>query len=207
MVMKKVIKYVVTEGLDMDELTPVNTHSKLTAIANHISEKHLTGSKLVFTHYRSEMDRLELLLRQKGITVSKLDGRTKKKARSGILSQSNDRLTQLVLNRKIRIGGIQKMILSYLMPDVLLIQIKSGCEGLNLQAYNNVYFTSPHWNPAVEDQAIGRAHRIGQTKPVNVYHFMTKLVGEDSQSLDEYCMSVQKIKRELMDIVSLNSQK
>ncbi|RZD42298.1 MAG: hypothetical protein CXT73_03410 [Methanobacteriota archaeon] len=208
MVTKRAVRVVeASEGLDIDELTQVNTHSKLTAIANHISKNQRSGSKLVFTHYRSEMDRLKLLLRQKNVTVSKLDGRTKKKDRSGILSCANDLFTQLVLNRKIRIRGIQKMILSYLMPDVLLIQIKSGCEGLNLQAYNNVYFTSPHWNPAVEDQAMGRSHRIGQTKPVNVYHFMTKLVGEDSQSLDEYCMSVQKIKRELMEIISSNSQK
>ena len=50
----------------------------------------------------------------------------------------------------------------YLNPDVLILQIKSGCEGLNLQDYNQVYFVSPHWNPAVEDQAIARAYRIGQ---------------------------------------------
>ena len=48
-----------------------------------------------------------------------------------------------------------------------------GCEGLNLQEYSEVYFTSPHWNPAVEAQAIDRTHRIGQTATVNAYKMIS----------------------------------
>ena len=52
------------------------------------------------------------------------------------------------------------------------MQIQTGCEGLNLQDnFSEIYFTSPHWNPCVEDQAIARCHRIGQTKPVYVERF------------------------------------
>jgi hypothetical protein len=63
---------------------------------------------------------------------------------------------------------IQKMV-SY---DVVLVQINSGNAGLNLQMCSRVYFTSPNWNPCTEIQAVSRAHRCGQTKPV----VATKLV-------------------------------
>ena len=62
---------------------------------------------------------------------------------------------------------------SYLKPDVLIAQIQTCCEGLNLQHFAEVYFTTPHWNPAVEDQAVARAHRIGQKDEVDVFRFMT----------------------------------
>ena len=91
-----------------------------------------------------------------------------------------------------------------LTPDVLLIQIKSGCEGLNLQNYNDVYFTSPHWNPAVEDQAVARVHRIGQTKPVNVYHFISTFDNR-SWTIDQLSLDIQRIKRERMAELKENS--
>ena len=56
-------------------------------------------------------------------------------------------------------------------PRVLMIQIKAGGVGLNLQQFNNVFILSPDWNPANEIQAIARAHRLGQTKKVNVYKY------------------------------------
>ena len=68
---------------------------------------------------------------------------------------------------------IKQFVDPYFTNDVLIMQIMSGCEGLNLQEYNQIYFTSPHWNPAVEDQAVARAHRIGQKKPVSVFRFVT----------------------------------
>lgn len=55
---------------------------------------------------------------------------------------------------------------------ILIMQIRSGCEGLNLQAaFSEVYFVSPNWNPALESQAIGRCFRIGQKKRVEVFRF------------------------------------
>lgn len=211
-VTNKAFHFGIIEGLDVAELKQVVTHTKLTAVAEHISTHKEEGSKLVFTHYRSESDRLNKLLRLKGLSVSVLDGRTKSKERKTILSGNNDRFVQKVLYRiskryKGLSSDIGKKIAEFLTPDVLLIQIKSGSEGLNLQAYNNVYFTSPHWNPAVEDQAVARAHRIGQTKNVNVYHFVTKLEGDKTCSMDEYCQVVQAKKRELMNMVLDNSEK
>ena len=68
---------------------------------------------------------------------------------------------------------IKQFVNPYLTNDVLIMQIMSGCEGLNLQEYNQIYFTSPHWNPAVEDQAVARAHRIGQK---NLFLYLDSLL-------------------------------
>ena len=57
-----------------------------------------------------------------------------------------------------------------LMPIVLLVNYKAGGEGLNLQAGTQVVLMDPWWNPAVEDQAIGRCHRFGQTQIVTALH-------------------------------------
>ena len=98
---------------------------------------------------------------------------------------------------------IKQFVNPYLTNDVLIMQIMSGCEGLNLQEYNQIYFTSPHWNPAVEDQAVARAHRIGQKKPVSVFRFVTKIENKDNNdiinkpyhnSLDDYCVMIQEKK-------------
>ena len=52
---------------------------------------------------------------------------------------------------------------------VILISFKAGSTGLNLTCCNNVILVDPWWNPALEDQAFDRAHRLGQTRAVNVY--------------------------------------
>jgi SNF2 family DNA or RNA helicase len=67
---------------------------------------------------------------------------------------------------------------------VFLIQIKAGGVGLNLTAADYVFIIDPWWNPAVEEQAINRTHRIGQDKKVMVYRFIsTDTVEEKIQQL------------------------
>ncbi|MEF8766807.1 MAG: DEAD/DEAH box helicase [Candidatus Accumulibacter phosphatis] len=58
--------------------------------------------------------------------------------------------------------------------ELFLISLKAGGFGLNLTAADYVVITDPWWNPAAEDQAMGRAHRIGQLRPVTVYRLVTK---------------------------------
>ena len=58
--------------------------------------------------------------------------------------------------------------------DLFLISLKAGGFGLNLTAADYVVIADPWWNPAAEDQAMGRAHRIGQTRPVTVYRLVTR---------------------------------
>jgi SNF2 family DNA or RNA helicase len=76
---------------------------------------------------------------------------------------------------------------------VFLISLKAGGTGLNLTAADTVVLYDPWWNPAVEDQAIDRAHRIGQDKPVFVY----RLVAEGT--VEERMMHLQARKRALAD--------
>jgi SNF2 family DNA or RNA helicase len=77
---------------------------------------------------------------------------------------------------------------------VLLISLKAGGIGLNLTAADHVVLMDPWWNPAVEDQAADRAHRIGQDKPVFVY----RLVARDT--VEERVLELQARKRALFDV-------
>lgn len=79
--------------------------------------------------------------------------------------------------------------------DLFLISLKAGGFGLNLTVADYVVIADPWWNPAAEDQASGRAHRIGQQRPVTVY----RLVNEGT--LEERILSLHHTKRELADSV------
>ena len=154
--------------------------SKLDFVVSSILErKDNDCGKLIFCNYRQEIDDIAARLRSGGMNVATFDGRTSQSMRHDILSQKN---------------------------DALILQIQTGCEGLNLQEnYSEIYFVSPHWNPSVEDQAIARCHRIGQTKPVYVKRFeMAKFDKEaeqtmDTVTIDSYVSSVQEKKRIITD--------
>jgi hypothetical protein len=103
--------------------------------------------------------------------------------------------------------------------DALVMQIQTGCEGLNLQQYySEVYFVSPHWNPFVEHQAIARCHRIGQVNQVDVFKFEmagfndanVAVTSNSPCSLEKYIKGVQNIKidisKEMLDCDSLESE-
>ncbi len=76
--------------------------------------------------------------------------------------------------------------------DLFLISLKAGGTGINLTAADYVLHLDPWWNPAVEDQATDRAHRIGQTQAVTVYRFVTR------DTIEEQILSLHESKRELM---------
>jgi len=80
-------------------------------------------------------------------------------------------------------------------PPVFLLSLKAGGTGLNLTAADHVVHLDPWWNPAVEQQASDRAHRIGQTKPV----FIWKLVSEGT--VEESILGLQARKQALADAV------
>ena len=78
---------------------------------------------------------------------------------------------------------------------LFLISLKAGGLGLNLYAAEYVYLLDPWWNPAVEAQAIDRAHRIGQTRQVFAY----RLIARDT--VEEKVLELQKTKRDLADAI------
>ncbi|HMO44455.1 MAG TPA: DEAD/DEAH box helicase [Rubrivivax sp.] len=77
--------------------------------------------------------------------------------------------------------------------DLFLISLKAGGFGLNLTAADYVVIADPWWNPAAEDQAMGRAHRIGQQRPVTVYRLVT------AGSVEERIVALHHDKRELAE--------
>ena len=75
--------------------------------------------------------------------------------------------------------------------DLFLISLKAGGLGLNLTAADYVIHMDPWWNPAVEDQASNRAHRIGQQRPVTVYRLVAK------NTIEEKIVKLHQEKRDL----------
>ena len=78
-------------------------------------------------------------------------------------------------------------------PPVMLISLKAGGTGLTLTAADHVFLVDPWWNPAVEDQAADRAHRIGQDRPVLIH----RLVAENT--VEERILALQERKRAIAD--------
>jgi SNF2 family DNA or RNA helicase len=77
--------------------------------------------------------------------------------------------------------------------DVFMLSLRAGGVGMNLTGADYVLHLDPWWNPAVEDQATDRAHRIGQTRPVTVYRLVTE------GSIEEKILALHQSKRELAD--------
>jgi SNF2 family DNA or RNA helicase len=136
------------------------------AIATHPKEK-----TLVFTQFMGEMDRIQELLAEAGIPVHRIDGSVSKELREE------------------RIAAF-KAATSAPAP-VFLIQVKAGGVGLNLQEATRVYITAPTWNPATELQAIGRAHRTGQTRKV-VVRRLVYAGSDDLRSVEESILQLQE---------------
>jgi SNF2 family DNA or RNA helicase len=153
----------------------LSSTSKIDALVSTLLSRRENGNgKLVFCHFREEINVIAQRLRDVGIQkVAVFDGRTSIAERNQVIRAAN---------------------------DVLILQIQTGCEGLNLQHnYSEIYFVTPHWNPSIEEQAIARCHRIGQTKPVFVFRFQMESFDreEDSafMSFDQYVNLVQERKR------------
>jgi SNF2 family DNA or RNA helicase len=79
--------------------------------------------------------------------------------------------------------------------QLFLISLKAGGQGLNLTAADYVFILDPWWNPAVEAQAVDRAHRIGQTKPVFAYRLIAK------DTIEEKILQLQGEKRQLAEAI------
>jgi superfamily II DNA or RNA helicase len=125
---------------------------------------------LVFSQFVDHLKLLEKVLKKKKIAYQYLDGQTALPTR-------------------------QKRIQAFQGGDghIFLISLKAGGVGLNLTAADYVIHMDPWWNPAVEDQATDRAHRIGQEKPVTVYRVVT------AGTIEEKILKLHEHKRDLAD--------
>jgi superfamily II DNA or RNA helicase len=147
------------------------TSSKVERLLAALDEAAADGHKaIVFSQWTSLLDRIEPHLVLAGVRFARLDGSTR------------DR------------GAVVDTFQDPNGPPVLLASLKAGGTGLNLTAADHVFLLDPWWNPAAEDQAADRAHRIGQDRPVMVY----RMVARDT--VEERILALQEKKRALADV-------
>jgi superfamily II DNA or RNA helicase len=126
--------------------------SKLATLVEIIAELRETGHRaLVFSQFTTHLALVREALDRDGVTYEYLDGSTPSEERTR------------------RIAAFQSG-----SADLFLISLKAGGTGLNLTAADTVIHLDPWWNPAVEDQATDRAHRIGQTRAVTVIRLIVR---------------------------------
>ena len=146
------------------------TSSKLEALLEALQTAAEDGHKaLVFSQWTSLLDLIEPALVQDGIPFVRLDGSTRDRA------------------------GVVDTFQTDAGPPVMLISLKAGGTGLNLTAADHVFLCDPWWNPAVEDQAADRAHRIGQERPVMIYRLVA------AGTVEERILELQARKRAVGD--------
>jgi superfamily II DNA or RNA helicase len=138
-----------------------------TIIMDLIENRH---KALVFSQFARHLHIIRAFLDERHITYKYLDGSTP------------------ALKRQEQVAEFQAGD-----GDLFLISLKAGGLGLNLTAADFVIHMDPWWNPAVEDQASDRAHRIGQTRPVTVYRLVTR------NTIEEKILRLHQDKRELAD--------
>lgn len=147
--------------------------AKVQAFAELAAELTANGHKtLVFSQFVDFLSLLRTPLDAAGVPYQYLDGSTP------------------AAERNRRVAAFQAG-----EGDFFLISLKAGGFGLNLTAADYVVITDPWWNPAAEDQAMGRAHRIGQQRPVTVYRLVTK------GTVEEQIVSLHHEKRALADSI------
>jgi SNF2 family DNA or RNA helicase len=160
-----------------------NYTAKLDCIVDTLHERKNNGKgKIVFCHYRSEIDFIYQKLKSLEIeNIYIYDGRN-----------SGPKTMQRILDNAF----------------IVLLQIQTGCEGLNLQEkFSEVYFSSPHWNPFVEDQAVARCHRVGQKNNVDVFKFIMDGFGfneelqMDTLTLEKYIHAIHERKRNTEQLI------
>jgi len=157
--------------------------TKMAKIVDDI--KKTKGYSLVFSHFKSEIELMRMYLTEEGIATEIYNGS---------------------MSTKQRKETITKFDPEDIVQKVLLIQIKAGGVGLNLQQFTDVFILSPDWNPANEIQAISRAHRMGQSEIVNVHKyiltfnpiFMETTNEDEYTTIDERIITRQKEKRKTM---------
>ncbi len=160
----------------MQNAQNIHASAKLDALMEMLPTFVEEGRKvLLFSQFTEMLSLIEDKIVEAGISYTKLTGKTKKR----------DEVVDEFQSGKV---------------SVFLISLKAGGTGLNLTQADTVILYDPWWNPAVENQAIDRAHRIGQDKPVFVYRMITE------QTVEEKIVEMQERKRQLANIVVENQE-
>jgi len=160
----------IANGLNLIDEKETDVSGKIEVAIDLINLCVENGKKiLVFAQFLKSLKNIEEHLQNEKMDYSYMDGSTKN--REKVIKEFNEN------------------------PDkkVFLLSLKVGGLGLNLTAADTVILVDPWWNPMVENQAIDRTHRIGQTKKINIYKLITK------NSIEEKILDLQNRKKELFD--------
>jgi len=160
----------------LNEQEKFENHSiKLEELARELSEDMGNHKALIFSQFLGMLALIRAKLEELGIKYEYFDGSTSAPDREKAIQSFQN-------NEEVR---------------VFLISLKAGGVGLNLTAADYVYIVDPWWNPAVEQQAIDRTHRIGQTKNIFAYRMICK------DTIEDKILQLQEKKRALAkDIIS-----
>lgn len=184
-----ILQHIDQEGMAKSQMVVLQGLTKLRQIANHprmvdgdydgdsgkltdvlhkmetvIGENHKI---LIFSQFVKHLEVFKEHLQNQGIPYAYLDGNTQDRQKAVTLFQTDESV------------------------KIFLISLKAGGLGLNLTAADYVFLLDPWWNPAIEAQAVDRAHRIGQAKTVFTYKFITR------NSVEEKILNLQKSKQRL----------
>lgn len=141
-------------------------------ILRSIRDDHPGEKTLVFSLWTSFLDLLEIPLSTEHFNFLRYDGATDPVERDANVAQLQDPNS-----------GV----------EILLVSLQAGSAGLNLTAASHVVILEPFWNPFIEDQAVGRAYRLGQTRQVNVYRLLVP------DSVEDRIQDSQETKRARVD--------
>ncbi|GAB4014937.1 DEAD/DEAH box helicase [Spirosoma koreense] len=184
-----ILEHIEEEGMAKSQMVVLQGLTKLRQIANHprmvdadyegdsgklddvlmrlesaMTENHKV---LVFSQFIKHLNVVQQYLKEKNIKYAYLDGSTTDRQSQVELFQTDDSV------------------------KLFLISLKAGGLGHNLTAADYVFILDPWWNPAIEAQAVDRAHRIGQKKTVFTYKFIAK------NTVEEKILSLQRAKQQL----------
>lgn len=151
----------------LDEEAPAG--AKLEVLVERVLALHEEGHRpLIFTQFLPSLSRIQRSLEREGLVVLTLDGSLSAKERGARVEQFQQ-------------GN----------ADAFVMSLHAGGVGITLTAADYIFHVDPWWNPAVEEQATGRAHRIGQKRPVHVYRLVT------AGSIEEKILELHSTKRKL----------
>jgi SNF2 family DNA or RNA helicase len=150
--------------------------TKVKALLSCLREQPAEDKSIVFCQFTKEMDIYQNVLDETEFKCVRLDGRMS-------LGERDKAVKSFCHDASVR---------------VFLVQINTGGTGINLQVANRIYITAPNWNPALEYQAIGRAHRTGQQKTVYVTKFCITSGDAQIPFIEENILKLHQRKKDII---------
>ncbi|KAM0461239.1 hypothetical protein ACHAPV_004557 [Trichoderma viride] len=152
--------------------------TKVSMLIDDLHNQPYNTKCVVFSSWRTTLEIIEVGLKQSCIPCLRFDGKVAQKDRQNVIKRFREDPTM----------------------RVLLLTLSCGAVGLTLTEATRAYLMEPHWNPTLEDQALARIHRIGQTKEVTTVRFIVR------DSFEERVVELQQSKADLASVINLQNE-